>query len=451
MGTGPGPFSGLSVAALAGQLRAGATDPVALTEQALAAVDPSQAVLNAFVTIDHEGARAAAEVARDELASGVDRGPLHGLPVAVKDIVDTAGLVTTMGSRHFAGHVPAHDAEVVRRLRQAGAVIVGKTTTHEFAFGPTGDRSANGPAANPHDPTRMSGGSSAGSAAAVGAGLVPLAVGTDTGGSVRIPAALCGVVGIRPSMGRIPVDGVFPLSWSLDTVGVLAGDVESTAIGWSILAAAPLQPTKPGRLTIGVVTDPWFDRLDPWVRAAFATLLDRLAPAVTLQPVPVPDAEELTELYRTLQSAEAGAIHADRMAGAPELFDPEVRQRLATAMTVPAYAYAGGLRRLAELRSSAAPRLAGADLLLLPTVPVLAPPIGARDTDIGGGWTSPRDALLAHDALWGVLGLPALSVPIGGLGPGELPVGAQLVGRPGGDEALLAAARTVVALTAVTA
>src|SRR5215831_15553011 len=220
-----GPFTSTSLTAMAARLRDGTLDPVALTDTVLAAIEESQPTLNAFVTVAADAARRDAATARDELARGEDRRPLHGIPVAVKDIVDTAGLLTTMGSRHFADHVPARDAEVVRRLRAAGAVVVGKTTTHEFAYGPTGDVAANGACTNPHDPARMAGGSSAGSAAAVGAGLVPLAIGTDTGGSVRIPAALCGVTGIRPSYARIPTEGVFPLSWSLDTVGVLATDV----------------------------------------------------------------------------------------------------------------------------------------------------------------------------------------------------------------------------------
>ena len=177
-----GPFAGLSVHAAARALRAGEADPVTLVERTIEAIGESRSRLNAFVRVDSDGALRAAAVARDELARGTDRGVLHGLPVAVKDIVDTAGVATTMGSRHFAGNVPADDAEVVTRLRAAGAIVVGKTGTHEFAYGPTGDVSADGPCANPHDPTRMTGGSSAGSAAAVAAGLVPLAVGTDTGG-----------------------------------------------------------------------------------------------------------------------------------------------------------------------------------------------------------------------------------------------------------------------------
>jgi Asp-tRNA(Asn)/Glu-tRNA(Gln) amidotransferase A subunit family amidase len=439
-----GPFAGLAIAEVGRMLRGGGTDPVDLTEQALAAAHAAQPVLNAFVTIDDDGARRAAARARDRLARGADRGPLDGIPVAVKDLIDSAGVPTTMGSRHFAGHLPAADAVVVRRLRQAGAVLLGKTTTHEFGYGPTGDRAAGGACANPHDPARMAGGSSAGSAAAVAAGLVPLAVGTDTGGSVRIPAALCGVAGLRPSPGRVPLDGVFPLSWSLDTVGPLAAGVPDLLLGWAVLAgvSATVTPPEPGSLRLGRPEGDLFDRLDPAVRAALDGLVAALARrGATLRPVPVPDAARLREVYRIVQSAEAYAVHRDRLAAAPGLFDPEVRDRLAAAGQVPAWEYALALREMVALRAAAGARLDGLDALLLPAVPVPAPPLGARDEEIGGGWTSPRDALLAFGTPWSVLGLPALSLPVPGH-PG-LPVGAQLVGAPGGDLALMGVALAV--------
>jgi aspartyl-tRNA(Asn)/glutamyl-tRNA(Gln) amidotransferase subunit A len=443
-----GPFTGLAIADVAGMLRDGTTDAMELLERTLEAVRRVQPALNAFVTVDERGARAAAGRARDELARGFDRGPLHGIPVAVKDIIDTAGLLTTMGSRHFAGHVPDRDAEVVVRLRAAGAVVVGKTTTHEFAYGPTGDRAANGPCGNPHDPSRMAGGSSAGSAAAVAAGLVPLAVGTDTGGSVRIPAALCGAVGLRPSFGAVPTAGVFPLSGSLDTVGPLANDVRDAALGWAVLSGTTVEFTPPAlsELRIGLPAGAWFDRLDDMVASAMDAFLARLAQGgATIRRVPVPDATELREVYRDVQSAEAFAVHRDRLDAAPDLFDSEVRDRLRAAGRVSAPQYAQALGRLTELREGAAARLNGVDFLLLPTVPVLAPPLGARDSDLGsdlgGGWTSPRDALLAFDTPWSVLGLPAMSVPVPGAAP--LPVGAQLIGPPGGDAALLAAAQAI--------
>jgi Asp-tRNA(Asn)/Glu-tRNA(Gln) amidotransferase A subunit family amidase len=418
-----GPFTGRTLA----EVRRG-LDPVELLERTLAAVAEAQPRYNAFVTVDADGARAAALRARTELAHGVDRGPLHGVPVAVKDIIDTAGIPTTMGSRHFAGHVPARDAEVVARLRAAGAVLVGKTTTHEFAYGPTGDVAANGPCANPRDPTRMAGGSSAGSAAAVAAGLVPLAVGTDTGGSVRIPAALCGVAGLRPSPETVPASGVFPLSWTLDTVGPIAGCVADVVLGWQVLAGSAAPDPAPSRPRVGLPAAPWFERLDSRVGAAVEEAVRALRWPV--RPVPVPDAEELSHVYRTVQSAEAVSVHRERIDTAPELFAPETLDRLRTAERVPAWEYARAVRRLHELRADAVRRLAGVDVLVLPTVPILAPPLGAR--------AGVRDALLAFTVPWSVLGLPAISVPVSTAG--DLPVGVQLVGLPGGDAELLAIA-----------
>jgi Asp-tRNA(Asn)/Glu-tRNA(Gln) amidotransferase A subunit family amidase len=444
-----GPFTGLAIADVARMLRDGTTDPVALLERTLDAIRAAQPAINAFVTVDEVGARRAAARAAAALAAGQDHGELLGVPVAVKDLVDTAGLLTTMGSRHFAGHLPDRDAAVVATLRGHGAVLVGKTTTHEFAYGPTGDRAANGAGANPHDPSRMAGGSSAGSAAAVAAGLVPLAVGTDTGGSVRIPAALCGAVGIRPSFGRVPTAGVFPLSWSLDTVGPIANTVRDVGYALGVLSATAHVFTvpEPADLHIGLPAGPGFDRLDPAVASTVDALVAALARrGASIRSLPLPDADELREVYRVVQSAEAYAIHRERLADAPDRFDPEVRDRLAAAGEVSAWEYALALRRLTELREAAGARLDGLDLLLLPTVPVLAPPLGTRDADIGGGWRSPRDALLAFDSPWSVLGLPAISLPVPG--PAALPVGVQLVGAPGGDVELLAAARAIEAVAA---
>jgi aspartyl-tRNA(Asn)/glutamyl-tRNA(Gln) amidotransferase subunit A len=442
----PGPFTGLGIADVARMLRDGRTDPVQLLDRTLDAVRAAQPVINAFVTVNEEGARRVAARAAADLAAGHDRGPLHGIPVAVKDLVDTAGLTTTMGSRHFAGHVPETDASVVAALRTHGAVVLGKTTTHEFAYGPTGDRAANGPGGNPHDPSRMAGGSSAGSAAAVAAGLVPLAVGTDTGGSVRIPAALCGAVGLRPSFGRVPTSGVFPLSWSLDTVGPIANSVADTSLGLAVFSfsAHLFSPPDLADLRIGLPAGDGFDRLDASVASTMDELVAMLARrGASVRPVPVPDAAELRDIYRVVQSAEAYAVHRERLATAPDLYDPELADRLRTAGEVPAWEYALARRRLDEVRATAADRFDGLDVLLLPTVPILAPPLGTRDADLGGGWRSPREALLAFDSPWSVLGLPAISLPVPG--PAPLPVGAQLVGPPDGDLPLLAAATAIEA------
>lgn len=423
------------LARLGRELRAGSVRAVELCEASLRAAEAAQPALNAFVTLDGAAALETAARADAELAAGRDRGPLHGIPVAVKDLIDTAGLATEMGSRQFTGRVPARDAACVAALREAGAVVIGKTLTHEVAVGPTGDVSATGACRNPRDPARMAGGSSAGSAAAVAAGIVPFALGTDTGGSVRIPAALCGCAGLRPSPGRIPRAGVLALSPALDEVGPLAGSAEDLALAFAALVGGggPVPSPPPGTLRVGVVEHPWFSRADPAVAAGFASALDDLATAgAELRSLSMPDVEELSETYRLVQSGEAVAVHAERLAATPERFEPETLERLRAAQAVPTADAARAAGRLRELRALAGERLAGLDLLLAPSVPILPPPIGDRGPQ-PGGWPTPRAALLAFTAPFSVLGLPCLTLA-GGL---------QLVGRPGGDEALLAAARTI--------
>ncbi|HEV7648381.1 MAG TPA: amidase [Actinophytocola sp.] len=426
---GAGFFAAHTVAGLAAGLRDGRLTPVDLVEHALAAAGRLGRALNAFVTVDVDGARAAARRAADELAAGRDRGPLHGIPVAVKDLVDTAGLRTTMGSRHFADHVPERDAGCVRLLREAGAVVVGKTVTHEFAYGPTGDRSAAGPARNPYRPSAMSGGSSAGSAVAVAAGIVPLAIGTDTGGSVRIPAACCGVVGLRPTSGVIPVDGVFPLSPTLDAVGPIARTAGDCLLLWHALGAA--RPTS-GEPRIGWVPPETFHPADDAVTRAARALVPDAA------DVEVPYARELLSAYRVIQSSEAYAIHAERIAATPELFGEELLARLETAGQVRGWEYVRALEDRRRAIAAIPDLFAGHDVLALPTVPITAPPVGARQGRAGGTEIEVRAALLALTSPWSVLGLPALSVPAG-LVDG-LPAGLQLVARPGGEDLLLAVA-----------
>ncbi|MEW9550758.1 amidase [Nonomuraea sp. NPDC050783] len=437
-----GPFTGRTLPGLARDLRDGRTTPSELAALALDAIAARDPELNAFVTVDADGAARAARRAGEELAAGIDRGPLHGVPVAVKDLVMVAGLRVTMGSRHFAGHVPEHDAACVARLRRAGAVIVGTTTTHEFAYGPTGDRSAGGPARNPWDTSRMTGGSSAGSAAAVAAGLVPLALGTDTGGSVRIPAALCGVSGFKPAYGAIPADGVFPLARTLDHVGVLAATPDDCLLAYHCLTATPVREPEGGAGARVAWLEP--DGLfptDPRVAA-----VARAAAGDVTAEVRMPEevVASFRETYLAIQSCETAAVHADRLAAAPELFDPELLERLRLAAELPGWRYVRALEARPALAERAEALFGEHDVLATPTVPILAPPLGARELDprelgAGGGPVQVRAALLAMTSPWNVLGLPALTVPAGTVD--GLPVGLHLVARPGAEPLLFAAAR----------
>ena len=438
-----GYFARYTIAELGSALRAGRVSPVDLVEHALHAATELDPALNAFVTLDAAAARDAAASAAAELRGGHDRGPLHGIPVAVKDIIDTAGLLTTMGARHFARHVPVKDAECVRRLRAAGAIVIGKTTTHEYAYGATGDRSANGATHNPHRLGHMSGGSSAGSAAAVAAGIVPIAVGTDTGGSVRIPAALCGIVGLRPSYGAVPTEGVFPLAPTLDTVGPMARTAADCRALWHVLSGvgpATGSAALPVPRRIG-----WLDTLDhvdpaiaAVVRARLVAVGDALGaelPTVRLSPAGLADLTSTPSTYSTLQGWEAHAVHAEQVATSADQYDDEVLGRLRAGAAIPESEYRHSRAVQERVRDYLLSLFSDVDLLALPTVGITAPPIGVRALQVAGQELDVRAALIGLTVPWSIAGLPALSLPAGHID--GLPVGLQLVGPPAAEEQLL--------------
>jgi Asp-tRNA(Asn)/Glu-tRNA(Gln) amidotransferase A subunit family amidase len=253
-----------------------ATDRV---DASLAAIAEHGPRTNAFILVDADGARATARALDAEQRRGIDRGPLHGMPISIKDLIDIAGQPTTAASRVRAGHIATHDATVVERLREAGAVLIGKTNLHEFALGTTSEESAFGPVRNPHDVSRSAGGSSGGSAAAVATGMGDASIGSDTGGSIRIPAAACGVVGLKPSLGEVPVDGVVPLCATFDHVGPLTRSVVDAANVWAVLSGRKIpriEPASPTTLTLGALDDYFQALLSPDVRAAFGDAIEYL-------------------------------------------------------------------------------------------------------------------------------------------------------------------------------
>ncbi|GAA2760177.1 amidase [Actinopolymorpha rutila] len=429
----------------------GAITSAKLTAAALERVEADNPRLNAVVTLLADEAMRDAEAADAESRAGNSRGPLHGMPFGVKDIVDTAGVRTTAGSAFFRDRVPDEDAEVVRRVRDAGAVVIGKLHTHEFAFGPAGDASCFGPVRNPYDPERMAGGSSGGSAVAVATGMCAAALGSDSGGSVRIPAALCGVVGMKPTYGRISRHGVFPLSWNLDHIGPLTRTVGDNARVLAVLCG--YDDRDPGSvrrgaedftreldlsvrgLTVGVPDDYYFDHLDPdvdhRVRAAISALADLGA---TVRPVTVPGLADLRDAHRVVISVEAYAVHRERLDANPELFDPTVRQRLVDGSAIRGWEYTEALRLLWESRRTftrlfdGVDGVDGVDALVTPSVAVTAPRLGQVDTDAAGIKETVRWALTRLAVPTNVTGTPSLSVPCG-LSRDGLPVGLQLSGR----------------------
>lgn len=383
----------------------------------------------------------AAEKADAELAEGQDSGPLHGIPVAVKDLIEVAGLPTTMGSAHFADHVSTSDAECVQRLRAGGAVLVGKTTTHEFAFGPTGDSAHNGPSRNPHDPTRITGGSSGGSGAAVAAGMVPLALGTDTGGSVRIPAALCGVVGFKPAYGAIPTGGVFPLSQSLDHVGVLARTPQDCRTGYRVLAGLREAASRErGDIAnIGWIDPNSLHPTDPEVTRIARAVLE--TSGIPVQDVGIRDPEVVHRGFLGIQFSEAYANHAERVAENPELFTDDVLGRLRESARTAGWQHVRALAARDQWRSDVDELLSEVDLLAMPTTCVVATEIDRREITVDGTDVNVRGALIGLTKPWNLAGSPAVSIPAGAIG--GLPVGLQLISRPGAEDVLLAVAARI--------
>ncbi|MEV5536352.1 amidase [Saccharopolyspora shandongensis] len=434
-------FADRTIGGLAAQLRAAEVTAVELARAALASIEELDGELNAFVTVDRDGALKAAEKADAELAEGRDRGPLHGIPVAVKDIIDVADLPTTMGSAHFAAKVSTSDAECVTRLRDGGAVLVGKTTTHEFAFGPTGDSSHQGPSRNPHDLSRVTGGSSGGSGAAVAAGMVPLALGTDTGGSVRIPAAMCGVVGFKPAFNAIPAGGVFPLSQSLDHVGVLARTPQDCRTGYRVLAGLRDTVSREAGETasIGWIDPGTLHPTDPDVARIARAALD--LDGLVVRDVELRDPAVLHKAFAGIQNSEAYAIHAERVAQNPRLFTPDVLGRLEEAAKTAGWQHVRALAARDLWRAEIDGLLTRVDLLALPTTCAVAPAIGRREIEIDGVAATVRSALVSLTKTWNVAGIPAVSVPAGTIG--DLPVGVQLACRPGREDLLLAVAARI--------
>ncbi len=420
-----------TIATTAARLRAGDLTATALVEEALDGIARENPRLNAFITVTTDLARADAAAADADLRTGVDRGPLHGIPISVKDLIDVAGYPTTAASRVRQFDVAGADAPVVARLREAGAVIVGKTNLHEFALGPTSEDSAYGPPRHPLDPMRLPGGSSGGSAAAVATGLGFASVGTDTGCSVRIPAALCGLVGLKPRFGDVPTEGVVALSRSLDHVGPLARSVADARLLYLVMAGRPalddaLTPDL-ASLSAGLVTAGFVERLAEDVRGPFEAALDRLrAGGLAIAAAPLGVLDDAAAAYLPMCLAEAAALHAATLETQGADYTPAVRARLEAGRYVAAEDYARATQAQAVMRQAVDRALGRADVLLLPTSPVTAPLFGTTTIRFGDVEESTRNALLRLCQPFNLTRHPAITLPVP-TPPGSLPVGLQLV------------------------
>ncbi len=434
----PDPFSG--VADLGSAYRAGTTTPLEVAEAALARLDALEPRLNAVIDPMRDEALRAADLATRELRDGRDRGPLHGIPVAIKDIIDVAGVPTTYATRAVDPVLPVTDAALVRRLRGAGAVPLGKTNLLEFAYGIA--HPAIGQTNNPRDVTRTSGGSSGGSAALVAAGVVPVAVGIDTGGSIRIPAAYCGIVGLKPSFGLVSTEGVFPLSPSLDHAGPLARTVADAAALLAGLtgSANTSKARSPAGLRVGLIGVHLDSPLvTPGVRAAVAAALDQLTGAgAVLRRVDVPDLAAVNAGLLAVLGPEAALVHAELRGARAEGYAPGTRAQIEAGALVRGIDYVRAQRLRARLTRAVEALFADLDVLLSPAVAFVAP---AEDPALDG---EGGDGEMLSSGLANMTGHPALSLPCG-LSEG-LPVGLQLIGPANRDGDLLSAAAAVEAV-----
>jgi len=449
----PSELAGLTLSEAADLVRGRKVSPVELTRACLDRIERLDAKLNAFITVTAETALAEARAAESEVQGGRWRGPLHGIPIARKELVDTAGVRTTAGSALFANRIPSEDADVVRRLRVAGAVFLGKLNMHEFAYGGSSVISAFGPVRNPWGFEFTAGGSSGGPAAAVAARLCYGAVGSDTGGSIRQPAAYCGIVGLKPTFGRVSLRGVVPLAWSLDHLGPMTRSVRDAALMLKAMEGydrrdpssvdlagtdyeADLGGTAVRGLRVGLPRRYFYEDLDPQVEAATLAAHSVLTGlGAVLSDVEIETANDVS--IPVLQ-AEAYAFHEAMVAESAERYDPQTLRRIRAGAEIPAAAYIRARRRMEEVRRAAGEIFEKVDVLVTPTTRV--PPFTIAELQASDNLRSLELRMLQNTRPWNALGLPVVSVPCGLTGRG-LPLGLQIAGPSGGEARVLGVAR----------
>ncbi|WP_037206315.1 amidase [Rhodococcus opacus] len=449
----------LALAEAAQSIRTKQVSPLELTEAVLARLDEVEPTVSAFATVTADLAVATAKTLTDEIALGTYRGPLHGVPVGVKDLYDTAGIPTMAGSQVLADHVPTTDSAVTAKLSTLGAVMIGKTHTHEFAYG-----SLTPASRNPWNPERTAGGSSGGSAAALASGTIMVGLGTDTGGSIRTPASVCGVVGLKPTYGRVSRRGIFPLSWSLDHAGPLTRTVEDAAIVLSHIAGhdpedpasadvavpdytASLKGDLTG-LTIGVPVNYFTEHVDPEVMSITETAIAAMVSAgAHVRPLTIPLASALEPTEISLLAPEASAVHQYLLRERADRYGEEVRTLLEAGELVPATDYIRALRARTRIQHEIRDMFADIDVLIAPSLPTPAVRLDGPVIRWPDGFVEPATAAYVRFAALGnVTGLPALSVPAGFTTAG-LPVGIQIIGRPFEEGTILNVGYSYEALT----
>jgi aspartyl-tRNA(Asn)/glutamyl-tRNA(Gln) amidotransferase subunit A len=443
----------LSIEEAARLLRRKTISALELTEAALAQIARLNPELNAFITVTADHARRAAKIADREISRKRRRGPLQGVPVSLKDNIWTRGIRTTVGSKHLAGYVPAADSKVAARLAQAGAILVGKTNLHEFAWGVTTENPWFGAARNPWSRDRIPGGSSGGSGVAVAAGMGVASVGTDTGGSIRIPSALCGVVGLKPTFGLVSLQGVFKLADSMDHAGPIARSVtdacillEAIAGDWPKAFPRPdyrkLRRAKPKKFTIGWSKEYFFEDVDTEVMDAVSAAVKTLRLlGGRVEEISLPSLNEMTGPSTVIAVAEATRYHESWgffPARASE-YSSDLRERLESGLGVRAVDFLAAAEQRRDMLREFEEAFEQVDVIVAPTTPIVAPKMGTKEVTIAGKTEPLRAALLRMNRPANYTGHPAISVPCGFTREG-LPAGLQLIGPRWGEAQLLSIA-----------
>ena len=443
----------LSIADAAELVAGRQLSPVEIVDAHLRRIDATDGALNSFITLLRDESMAAAREAEGAIGSGGYIGPLHGLPIGLKDLYYTKGIRTTMGSKIMEEFVPDADAAVTERFHAAGAIVIGKLQMHEFALGATSENPHYGPAHNPWDTGRMTGGSSGGSGSAVASGQCMGALGSDTGGSVRIPASLCGIVGLKPTFGRVSRYGVYPLSWSFDTVGPMTRTVRDAALVLNAIAghdsrdlSSSRRPTEDfaerledgiSGVRIGIPREYFFEKTEPQVTDSVreaATLLEGLGASV--EEVSIPVLEHSQTISTPISQAEASQIHTEHLRDRAHDIGADVRGRLYQGALIPATDYIKAQRARTVYNARMAEAFQRFDALVAPTCPVGAPQLGERTVQVGDV-AEPTLALLSRlTRPFNVSGVPTVSLPCGFTSYG-VPIGLQIAGRPFEDAAVL--------------
>jgi aspartyl-tRNA(Asn)/glutamyl-tRNA(Gln) amidotransferase subunit A len=443
--------SNLTIATLAPLIRRGKVSPVELTEFFLDRISRFNPSLNAFLTVTAEFARRQARRAEKEIAAGRYLGPLHGIPISLKDLFNTKGVRTTAGSKILRNFIPKGNAIAVDRLFKAGAVLLGKTNLHEFAYGVTSVNPHFGAVHNPWDLDRIAGGSSGGSAAAVSAGLCLASLGTDTGGSIRIPSSACGIVGLKPTRGLVPLEGVIPLAFSLDHVGPMCRSVQDAALMLNALVNATpgiavvnyrrdLRDGVRG-LRIGLPKKYFLGGLKNEVRAAVleaCRVLEKLG--ARIEEVRLRGVEDTARLVAEITVAEALAFHWNRLRRRPQDYGADLRERMEKSLNQPTVVYLHAQEKRREITRTFTAALEKVDALVAPTLPIVAPLIEENEVTIGRAKEPVRTVLLRFTRPGNLTGLPAISIPCG-VSPEKMPVGLQILGGHYDEARLLRIAR----------